>query len=407
MSKVYGLKISGRKHEMILTLLLIIIYLSFISLGLPDSLLGSAWPSMYPQMGVPVSYAGIVSMIIAGGTIIASFFSEKIIRRLGTGKVTVISVSMTAVALLGFSLSRNFFELCVWAVPLGLGAGSVDAALNNYVALHYKAKHMSWLHCFWGIGATTGPVIMSYFLQYGDKWDRGYLTIGIIQFCLVTILFLSLPLWKKVGEKPAQSEEIQKSSLKLSELLKLPGAKLALVSFFSYCSLEATAGLWGSSYLVIAKGIPAERAAKWISLFYFGITFGRFLSGFITMKLNQRQMIRLGQVVLACGVTFLFLPFENFMLLTGFFLIGLGCAPIYPSLLHETPINFGSEHSQAIMGIQMACAYVGTTFMPLFFGMLAAYTSYTLFSVYLGILLLLMIAMVEALNRRVHESGDK
>lgn len=389
---------------MVLTLLLIIIYLSFISLGLPDSLLGSAWPSMYLRMGVPVSYAGIVSMIIAGGTIIASFFSEKIIRRLGTGKVTVISVSMTAVALFGFSLSHNFFELCIWAIPLGLGAGSVDAALNNYVALHYKAKHMSWLHCFWGIGATTGPVIMSFFLQYGGRWNRGYLTIGIIQFCLVAVLFFSLPLWKKVGEESAQVGEKQKSSLKLNELLKLPGAKPALVSFFSYCSLEATAGLWGSSYLVIAKGITAETAAKWISLFYFGITFGRFLSGFITMKLNQRQMIRLGQAILAGGVILLFLPFGNFVLLAGFFLIGLGCAPIYPSLLHETPVNFGSEHSQAIMGIQMACAYVGSTFMPPLFGLLAAYLNYTLFPVYLGIILLVMIAMVEALNKRVNVS---
>jgi fucose permease len=386
---------------MVLTLLLIIIYLSFISLGLPDSLLGSAWPSMYVRMGVPVSYAGIVSMIVAGGTIIASFFSEKIIRRLGTGKVTVISVSMTAVALFGVSVSRNFFELCIWAVPLGLGAGSVDAALNNYIALHYKAKHMSWLHCFWGIGATTGPVIMSYCLQYGGRWNQGYLTIGIIQFCLVAVLFLSLPLWKKVGEESAQLEETPKSSLKLGELLKLPGAKPALVSFFCYCSLEATAGLWGSSYLVIVKGIAAETAAKWISLFYFGITFGRFLSGFITMKLNQRQMIRLGQAILACGVMLLLLPFGSLLLLAGFFLIGLGCAPIYPSLLHETPVNFGSEHSQAIMGIQMACAYVGTTFMPLLFGMLAAHISYTLFPIYLGILLLLMIAMVEALHKKV------
>ncbi len=392
---------------MVLTILLIIIYLSFISLGLPDSLLGSAWPSMYVRMGVPVSYAGIVSMIVAGGTIIASFFSEKIIRRLGTGKVTVISVSMTAVALFGVSVSRNFFELCIWAVPLGLGAGSVDAALNNYIALHYKAKHMSWLHCFWGIGATTGPVIMSYCLQYGGRWNQGYLTIGIIQFCLVAVLFLSLPLWKKVGEESAQLEETPKSSLKLGELLKLPGAKPALVSFFCYCSLEATAGLWGSSYLVIVKGIAAETAAKWISLFYFGITFGRFLSGFITMKLNQRQMIRLGQAILACGVMLLLLPFGSLLLLAGFFLIGLGCAPIYPSLLHETPVNFGSEHSQAIMGIQMACAYVGTTFMPLLFGMLAVHISYTLFPIYLGILLLLMIAMVEALHKRVGVSDER
>lgn len=390
---------------MVLTLLLIIIYISFISLGLPDSLLGSAWPSMYLKIGVPISYAGIVAMIVAGGTIIASFFSERIIRHLGTGKVTAISVLMTAVALLGFSFSNNFIELCIWAVPLGLGAGSVDAALNNYVALHYEAKHMSWLHCFWGIGATTGPVIMSIFLRNGGAWKLGYRTISIIQFCLVAVLFISLPLWKKVVDESALTEEAQKSSLKLTELLKLPGAKPALISFFCYCSVETTAGLWGSSYLVIVKGITAETAARWISLFYFGITFGRFLSGFITMKLNQRQMIRLGQLILACGVMILFLPFGKFVLLAGFFLIGLGCAPIYPSLLHETPVNFGSEYSQAIMGIQMACAYVGTTFMPPLFGLLASHISYKLFPVCLGILLLLMIVMVESLNKKVSISG--
>lgn len=389
---------------MTLILLLVIIYLSFISLGLPDSLLGSAWPSMYVRMGVPISSAGFISMIVAGGTIIASFFSDRIIRRIGTGKVTAISVLMTAVALFGFSVSGSFAELCVWAVPLGLGAGSVDAALNNYVALHYKAKHMSWLHCFWGIGATTGPVIMSIFLRNGGAWNLGYRTISIIQFCLVAVLFLSLGLWKKVVDESAQTEVQQKSSLKLSELIKLPGAKPALISFFCYCAVESTAGLWGSSYLVLVRGINAGTAAKWISLFYFGITFGRFLSGFVTIKLNQRQMIRLGQAILALGVVLVLLSLPNFILLAGFFLIGLGCAPIYPSLLHETPVNFGSEHSQAIMGIQMACAYVGTTFMPPLFGLVAAHMSYRLFPLYLGALLLLMIVMVELLNKKVRAS---
>lgn len=405
---LYAIELSliNKEKAMILTLLLIIIYLSFISLGLPDSLLGSAWPSMYLRMGVPISYAGIISMIVAGGTIIASFFSEKIIRYLKTGKVTAISVLMTAVALFGFSISRNFIELCIWAVPLGLGAGSVDAALNNYVALHYKAKHMSWLHCFWGIGATTGPIIMSIFLQHGGAWNLGYLTISIIQFCLVAVLFISMPLWKKVVDESALTEEAERPSLKFAELLKLPGAKPALVSFFCYCSVESTAGLWGSSFLVIVKGITAETAARWISLFYFGITFGRFLSGFITLKLNQRQMVRMGQAILACGVMLLFLPLGNLVLITGFFLVGLGCAPIYPSLLHETPVNFGSEYSQAIMGIQMACAYVGTTFMPPLFGMIAANITYKLFPAYLGILLLMMIVMVESLNKKVKISNQ-
>lgn len=386
---------------MILTLLLIIIYLSFISLGLPDSLLGSAWPSMYGNLDVPISYAGILSMIVAGGTIFSSFFSGKVLRRLGTGKVTAISVLMTAGALFGFSISSNFIILCLWAVPLGLGGGSVDAALNNFIALHYQAKHMSWMHCFWGIGATTGPVILSFYLQNGRSWNLGYRTISIIQFSLFTILIFALPLWNKVRNGSGQSEEKQKSDLKLSEVMKLPGAKSALAACFCYCALELTAGLWGSSYLVIVKGISKETAARWIALFYFGITFGRLLSGFLTMKFNSRQMVRLGQLVLTCGVILLFLPFGNLVLLGGFFLIGLGCAPIFPNLLHETPVNFGSENSQSIMGIQMASAYIGATFMPPLFGLIASQISYNLLPIYLGIFLVIMIFMVESLNKKV------
>lgn len=386
---------------MILTLLLIVIYLSFISLGLPDSLLGSAWPSMYSAINVPLSYAGILSMIAAGGTIISSFFSAKLIRRLGTGKVTAISVVMTAGALFGISASNNFIQLCILAVPLGVGAGSVDAALNNYIALHYKAKHMSWLHCFWGIGATTGPIIMSYCLKFSGKWDVGYRTISIIQFSLVAILFISLPLWNKVEKEAVSSESEQKPAMKLNDLLHLSGVKTALVTFFCYCALEATAGLWGSSYLVIVKGITPETAARWISLFYFGITFGRFLSGFMTMKFNNQQMIRIGMTILSCGVVTLLLPFGSITLMAGFFLIGLGCAPIFPSLLHETPVNFGSENSQAIMGIQMGCAYIGSTFMPPLFGMLGSQISFKLFPFFLGILLLLMLGMVEKLKKKV------
>jgi fucose permease len=382
-------------------ILLLIIYISFISLGLPDSLLGSAWPSMYTGLFVPVSYAGALSLIIAGGTIISSLSSQKNIRRFGTGIVTVISVLMTAVALFGFSVTNRFMALCIWAVPLGVGAGSVDAALNNYVALHYKAKHMNWLHCFWGIGATMGPVIMSFCLLNLGSWHSGYRTISIIQFCLVASLFFSLPLWKKVAGKASQPDATNKPPLKFSQLLRLPGAKSALLAFFCYCSVEATAGLWGSSYLVIVKGIPSETAAKWIALYYFGITFGRLLSGFLTMKFNHRQLIRLGQGILAVGVVLLLLPFENVSWLGGFFLIGLGCAPIFPGLLHETPVNFGSEHSQAIMGIQMACAYSGSTFMSPLFGIIASHISYKLFPIYIGILLIVMVMTVETLNKKV------
>lgn len=389
---------------MILTLLLVVIYLSFISLGLPDSLLGSAWPAMYTVLNVPLSYAGIVSMITAGGTIISSFLSGTMIKRLGTGKVTAISVLMTAGALLGVSFTKSFFVVCILAVPLGLGAGSVDAALNNYIALHYKAKHMSWLHCFWGIGATTGPIIMSYSLQYGGTWSLGFLTISVIQFVLVIILFISLPLWNKVSQETSVVQAEQRPELKIKQLLRLSGAKTVLIVFFCYCALEATTGLWGSSYLVTVKGISSETAARWISMFYFGITFGRFLSGFMTMKFNNRQMIKIGLSLLTGGVIILLIPLGHFSLLAGFFLIGLGCAPIYPSLIHETPVIFGSENSQQIMGVQMGFAYIGSTFIPLLFGVIAAQVSYTLFPILLSALLLLMIIMIKGLKK---ESNNK
>jgi len=389
---------------MISTVLLIIIYLSFISLGLPDSLLGSAWPSMYGGLNVPPHYAGYISMIIAGGTVISSVFSERMIRRFGTGIVTAFSVLMTAVALLGFSLSSAFALLCLWAIPLGLGAGSVDAALNNYVALHYKAKHMSWLHCFWGVGASIGPIIMSFYLINKNSWNLGYRSIGLIQCCLVAILFITISLWGK--NKPQNNNEKNESpkGIKFNELFQIAGVKQILIAFFCYCSLETTTGLWGSSFLVMEKNVPPEIAAQWISLYYIGITFGRFISGFLTMKLTNRQMVRLGQVLVACGIVALMLPLGGIMLLPGFFIIGLGCAPIYPSLLHETPRNFGGEKSQAIMGIQMASAYIGTTFMPPLFGQITSYFSFNIFPLFLGVILILNILMVELLNKKVDKN---
>lgn len=380
------------------TLLLVIIYISFISLGLPDALLGSAWPTMHGDLGVPIAYAGIISMIIAGGTIISSLNSDKLIKKLGTGKVTAISVGMTAAALFGFSVSHSFVIMCLWAVPYGLGAGSVDAALNNFVALHYKSKHMSWLHCFWGVGATIGPYIMGACLTSGLKWNSGYHIIGIMQVLLTAVLVVTLPLWKK-SSSAAEEIEDKGKTFGIAQLLKINGAKPVLVSFFCYCSLEATTGLWGSSYLVINRGISAETAAKWISLFYLGITVGRFLSGFITMKLSDRNMVRLGQAIIISGIAVLLLPGGNFVLCAGFVLIGMGCAPIFPSLLHETPDNFGKELSQAIMGMQMACAYLGSTFMPPLFGLIAEHVSIRLFPIFLFMLVILMIFMVEQLNR--------
>lgn len=380
--------------------LLAIIYAAFISLGLPDSLLGSAWPSMYESLGVQISNAGIISMIIAGGTIVSSLFSDKLIRKFGTGFVTLISVAMTAAALLGISFSGSFIVVCLCAIPLGLGAGSVDAALNNFVALHYQAAHMNWLHCFWGIGASIGPVILSFFLTQYGSWERGYRTISAIQFLLVAVLLFSLPLWKRAQNKSdIYSNGEGHIHFGISQLLKLPKAKQTLVSFFCYCSLEASVGLWSSSYLVLVRYVSEEIAAGWSSLFFIGITVGRFISGFLAIRFVPKIMIRMGQSVIGIGIVSLLIPL-NFMSMAGLFLIGLGCAPIYPSLLHETPNTFGKEHSQAIMGIQMASAYVGTTFMPPLFGMLAAFTGYGFLPIFLSASLVLMVFMVGMIYKK-------
>ncbi len=380
------------------TILLIIIYIAFISLGLPDSLLGSAWPVMHTELSVPVSFAGIITMIISGGTIISSFFSEKIIRRLGTGKVTAISVFMTGFALLGFYAMPHFIWLCVFAIPLGLGAGSVDSALNNFVALHYKANHMNWLHCFWGIGATAGPFIMSMFLTKTGGWNKGYLTVSVIQIILVVLLFLSLPIWKSFETKTELTQE-EKQNATIPMLFGMKGAKAALLSFFCYCAVETTTGLWGGTFLVQHLGLSANTAAKWVSLYYLGITAGRFLSGFLAMKMNNISLIRLGQVICTLGGISLVLPFSKYFSLAGFILIGLGCAPIYPGMLHETPRRFGKEISQAIMGIQMAFAYVGSTFMPPAFGFLSEVTGIVILPFFLLIFIVLMIISSEMINR--------
>lgn len=385
-------------------LLLLIIYLSFISLGLPDALLGAAWPSMYRELHVSISYAGAISMIIAFGTIISSLQSDRLTRKLGTGKVTAISVAMTAVALFGFSTSHSFVALCLWAIPYGLGAGSVDASLNNYVALHYESKHMSWLHCMWGIGAAAGPYIMGYVLTNGRSWNSGYRVISVLQIILTMILFFSLPLWKNRPEIiDDNGQEVSAKALSLREVIRIPGAKEIMVCFFCYCALEQTAGLWASSYLSLYKGISAETAATFASMFYIGITVGRALSGFVTMKLNDVQMIRLGQVLIAVGILIMFLPFGQTLSLVGLIVIGLGCAPIYPCIIHSTPTHFGADKSQAIIGIQMASAYVGTLLMPPVFGLIANHITVALLPVYLFIILILMFVMHEALTKKTKE----
>lgn len=383
-------------------ILLVIIYLSFISLGLPDSLLGSAWPAMYTGLQVPVSYAGIISMIIAAGTIVSSLQSDRLTRRLGTGKVTLVSVATTALALFGFSVSGSFTALCLWAVPYGLGAGSVDASLNNYVALHYKSRHMSWLHCMWGVGASVGPYIMGYIMTGGGTWNGGYRSIAVIQTVLTVILFFSLPLWKgRPVISGGSGEEASAEELSLKEVLRILGVKEILICFFCYCALEQTTSLWASSYLTLYKGVPAETAAKYASLFFVGITVGRAVSGFITIRLNDVQMIRLGQCLIGCGIMIMLLPVGETISLIGFIVVGLGCAPIYPCVIHSTPEHFGADKSQAIIGIQMASAYVGSCLMPPIFGLIASHITVSLLPFYLLVILGLMVLMHEMLLKKM------
>ena len=377
------------------SLLLALIYVSFISLGLPDSLLGSAWTQMQESLGVSLSLGGIISFLITASTILSSLMSHQVIQRFGTGAVTMCSVALTALALFGFSLSNSFFALCLWAIPYGLGAGSVDAALNNFVALHCKAKHMSWLHCFWGIGATGGPYIMGLCLSRGMGWQAGYRTISFLQMALTLILLLSLPLWKKQELPLSGGETVRPQTPQWGKLLKRPGVKAALTAFFFYSALELTTGLWGSSYMVAVRGISPETAAKWISLFYLGITAGRFFSGFLTLRFSDDAMVRLGEGTAIVGILLILLPLHNLFLCLGLILTGLGCAPIYPSLLHATPQRFGKSLSQSLMGTQMAISYLGSTTMPPVSGFLSEKISMGLYPILLLVFALCMTILTE------------
>lgn len=406
------------------SLLLAVIYLAFISLGLPDALLGSGWPTMYTQLQVPFSYAGIISMIISAGTIVSSFFSDRLTRKFGAGLVTAVSVLLTAGALFGFSVSDSFYLLCIMAIPYGLGAGAVDAALNNYVALHYSSRHMSWLHCFWGVGAAASPYIMGFCLGKGLGWSRGYFSVSMIQIVITAILFISLPLWKSrmdekeggIEPKGAEAEQIQtdqtktasSKALSLREILRIKGAPYILITFFAYSAMETTTGLWASSYLVQYLLMEPEKAAKFASFFYLGITVGRFLCGFVADKMGDKALIRLGSGIAGAGILLVLIPFPvTTPALLGLVIIGFGCAPVYPAIIHSTPFYFGKENSQALIGIQMACAYVGSTFMPPLFGTLAARISIWLYPVFLLVFEVLMVLTSEKLNRIQNGSGTE
>ena len=376
--------------------LIVIIYLAFISLGLPDGLLGAAWPSVYPELGVPVSYAGAVSMTVALGTIVSSLLSDRLTWRFGAGKVTAFSVAMTACALFGFSISREYWMLILWAIPYGLGAGGVDASLNNYVALHYSSRHMSWLHCMWGVGASVGPYIMGWVLSGGNHWSVGYRIVGVLQVILTAVLFLTLGLWKN---RQTEAEDTQPVPLK--DIISIPGAKEILVTFFCYCGLEQTAALWASSYLTLSRGVERSTAAFFACLFFLGMTIGRGVNGFLTVKFDDKTLIRMGAAVIGLGIGAMLLPGR--LALVGLLLVGLGCAPVYPCIIHSTPANFGPQRSQALIGVQMASAYVGTLLMPPLFGLIADGIGAWIMPLYLLGILALMAAMHERMLRKVAE----
>lgn len=397
------------------SLLLAIIYLSFISLGLPDSLIGSAWPIMHVDLGVSMSSAGIITIIISVGTIIASFFSNALTNKLGTGLVTAISVTFTALGLIGFSFAKAFWMLCVFAIPYGLGAGAVDAALNNYVALNYPARHLSWLHCMWGVGASISPYIMSFALTGGLGWGSGFRIVFYIQISLSAILFFTLPVWKKCAKKSSNFEnnidriskngaieQTEQKKVSTASVFGIKGIYLVFIAFFAYCAMEQTAGLWATSYLVNYKGIEATVAAKFASFFYIGITLGRGISGFFAEKLGDKRLIRFGTIIILIGILLVAIPTSaSWPSLVGLIVIGLGCAPVYPAIIHSTPDNFGKENSQAVIGVQMAFAYIGITAMPPLFGLIAEKINIGLYSAYLLFFALLMLVMCEVLNAKV------
>ena len=364
------------------SLLLFIIYLSFISLGLPDAVLGAAWPIIHEEFGVPISFSGSIYMLISCCTILSSLKSESLRLRFGTGKITAFSVLLTAVAIFGFSISPSLSVMLCFAIPYGLGAGSVDAALNHYVAVHYSGRSMNWLHCMWGIGAALGPYILGFVLQRGESWRSGYLVLSMIQATLTIILFLSLGLWGK-EEKKEKTEE-KKAPMSFRQILSITGAKECLVSFFLYCAIEQTLGLWSGSFMVYSLKIEAKLAASFVALFYFGITFGRFLAGILAAKWKDEALILGGCGILFLGLVLLFcsmvpgqevklfgMELRQLLVICALLLSGLGCAPIYPAIIHSTPRNFGAENTSALIGKQMAAAYIGSMSFPPFFGVLA------------------------------------
>ncbi len=381
------------------SLLLVVIYLIFISLGLPDSLLGSGWPKMQVVFGVPSSYAGYVSMTICFMTIISGLFSPKIIKKFKTEWIVIVSIFMTVLGLLGFSFSGSYWMLFLFAVPFGLGAGAIDAAVNLYVANHYSGSVMSFLHCFYGVGAVISPYIMALALSRA-RWNEGYRWTAYLQTGILLICILSLPLWKK-NDSAVDEEEIKKSA-GIREALKVPGVILTLIGFYAYCAGEATCFLWTPSYFAGTKaGLSDGLIASFGSLIFGGLMLGRIFSGFTSDRLGDRLLIRIGIVVELIGIALVFIPTQNYMIAAaGFVIIGTGMGPIYPSIQHMAPVNFGKRFSASVIGLQMASAYVGSTFMPLVFGLLQQYVGIAIMPIYLLVFAVMNIGLLETAYRK-------
>lgn len=370
------------------TLLLIVIFIDFIGLGIPDSLFGAAWPAINYDFGLPISAANAVTVTMTVCSIISSLMSAKLTERFSTSKIAAVSTALTAVGLFGFSISKNIYMMFFFALFLGFGAGAIDAALNNYVAVHYKASHMNFLHCFYGIGVTLSPYIMSLALK-NRSWESGYRWASIIQLVISVIAFASLPLWQKNGILSGVSEENSKSSF--AELIKLPGVKSTWLVLFGSCSLEYVSGTWASSFLVSSRGMTVDKAALFVTVYYGGMAFGRFLSGILSSRLKPQQIIALGAILIIPAIALVAQPFVPILSAIGLFLIGLGNGPLYPNMVHLTPIRFGQRMSQAVMGSQMAAAYIGILAMPALTGFLAQKFSTDIFPFCLVALYLIML----------------
>jgi len=365
------------------TLLLIIIYLAFIGLGLPDSLFGTAWPAIYTELNLPLSYGSAITITCSLCTTLSSLFSVHLIRKFGTNKVTAFCTALTAIALFGFSFADSFLMLCLLSIPLGLGAGAIDNGLNAYVSLHYSATQMSFLHSCYGVGVTISPYILSQIISGDAGWRGGYRIAFFIQLFITLVTFLSIPVWGKIHGKPEAKEERKPKVLSFKELLALPGIKAVWCIFLCSCTIEFICGAWGSTFLVEYKGLPIDKAAGMVVFYYLGMTLGRFFSGILATRLSCWQIIKIGECVIAAAVLVLLLPLPTIFAAVGLFLVGLGNGPLYPNFSYLTPSNFGEENAEAVMGTEQVCAYIGCTGVPAVFGILAQVFGLWLFPVFL------------------------